>query len=64
MAKSYDDEVTEIANAIKVVIKYLPKSEQIETTNKIFNQFIKESMDVLDFKLEQLIKDHRLTDET
>ena len=64
MAKSYDDEVTEIANAIKVVIKYLPKSEQIETTNKIFNQFIKESMDVLEFKLEQLIKDHRLTDET
>ena len=62
MAKSYEDEVFEISNALKICIRYLPKVEQVETTNKILNNYKKEQMDVFDFKMEQLIKEHRIGD--
>jgi len=64
MAKSYEDEVFEIANALKICIKYLPEAEQTETTNKILNNYKKEQMDVFDFKMEQVIKEHRIRKET
>jgi hypothetical protein len=62
MAKSYEDEVFEISNALKVCIKYLPKEEQVGTVNKILNNYKKEQISVFDFKMEQLIKDHRVGD--
>jgi hypothetical protein len=64
MAKSYEDEVFEISSALKICIKYLPKVEQVETTNKILNNYKKEQMDVFDFKMEQLIKEHRIGDKS